>query len=232
MDWVALSNTSVQFSVAALSRLSRASIDAFTLQVGWAICYNFSLEPNAQERISDAILRLKRYGSWRPDLVRLWNQGSRNRSGRHRRRIDASRTVCCIVSHLRRFIFSQSFAGALRALQGTPVLHTCIEAMESAGRAMCWHIDIRSSCPYRQRLPPKNIRLLTSYNLQSFAPTSHSALAESVLTLARISKQALVSTAFSGGLDCAWLAAFAGWVLSLEVWNVEFSWLIALLFAA
>lgn len=63
-----LSNTSVQFSVAVLSRLSRIGIDAFTLQVGRAICYNFSLEPNAQERISDAVLRTKRYGSY-GDLI-------------------------------------------------------------------------------------------------------------------------------------------------------------------
>ena len=64
VDWVALSNTSVHFSVAVLSRLSRAGIDPFTLQVGRAICYNFALEPKAQEQISNAIFKLKRYGSY------------------------------------------------------------------------------------------------------------------------------------------------------------------------
>lgn len=68
VDWVALSNSSVQFSVAVLARLSRAGIDAFTLQFGRAICYNFSLEPHAQERIYDAIVKLKKYGSYK-DII-------------------------------------------------------------------------------------------------------------------------------------------------------------------
>lgn len=49
------------------------------------------------------------------------------------------------------------------------------------------------------------------------APTTYHALAEAILNLARISKQTLVGTTFSGGTDCAWLAAFAEWELSLEV---------------
>ena len=59
VDWVALSNSSVQFSVAVLARLSRAGIDAFTLQFGRAICSSFSLEPHARERIYDVIVKLK-----------------------------------------------------------------------------------------------------------------------------------------------------------------------------
>ena len=61
VDWVELSSRSVQFSIAVLARLSRAGIDPFTLQVGRAICANFSLQPIAQERITDAILALKKY---------------------------------------------------------------------------------------------------------------------------------------------------------------------------
>ena len=68
VDWVALSNSSVQFSVAVLARLSRAGIDAFTLQFGRAICSSFSLEPHAQERIYDAIVKLKKYGSYQ-DII-------------------------------------------------------------------------------------------------------------------------------------------------------------------
>ena len=58
----------MQFSVAVFARLSRAGIDAFTLQVGRAICYNFALEPYAQERICDAVFKLKKYGSYK-DLI-------------------------------------------------------------------------------------------------------------------------------------------------------------------
>lgn len=64
VDWVELSGRSIQFSVAVLARLSRAGIDPFTLQVGRAICTNFVLHPTAQARISDAILALKKFGSY------------------------------------------------------------------------------------------------------------------------------------------------------------------------
>ena len=47
VDWVELSGRSVQLSVAVLARLSKAGIDPFTLQVGRAICTNFSLHPIA-----------------------------------------------------------------------------------------------------------------------------------------------------------------------------------------
>jgi len=42
-------------------------------------------------------------------------------------------------------------------------------------------------------------------------------LAKAILALARVSKHNLVKATISGSLDCAWLAAFAQWVLSLDV---------------
>ena len=63
VDWVELSGRTVHFSVAVLARLSKAGIDPFTLQVGRAICTNFSLDPVAQQRISEAIQALRKYGS-------------------------------------------------------------------------------------------------------------------------------------------------------------------------
>lgn len=68
VDWVALSNSSVQFSVAVLARLSKAGIDAFTLPSGRAICCKHALEPRAQELVAEAIHKAKKYGSYR-DLI-------------------------------------------------------------------------------------------------------------------------------------------------------------------
>lgn len=64
VDWVALSNSSVTCSVAVLARLSRAGIDLYTLQVGRAICCNFSLESQSQQRVLQAVTRLRKYGSF------------------------------------------------------------------------------------------------------------------------------------------------------------------------
>ena len=48
-------------------------------------------------------------------------------------------------------------------------------------------------------------------------PTTHAALAEAILMLAKVSKGDILNSTFSGGIDCAWLAAFAEWILLLEV---------------
>ncbi len=72
VDWVALSHSSVQFSVAVLARLSKAGVDAFTLQFGKTICCGFALEPRAQELVAEAIHKAKKYSFLRGlDLVRL-----------------------------------------------------------------------------------------------------------------------------------------------------------------
>ena len=63
-------------------------------------------------------------------------------------------------------------------------------------------------------------RLITGHSIhliRRHAPTTHSALAEAILMLAKVSKGNLLNATFSGGIDCAWLAAFAEWILSLDV---------------
>ena len=63
-------------------------------------------------------------------------------------------------------------------------------------------------------------RLISGHSNQLIArhtPTTHPALAEAILMLAKVSKGNLCNATFSGGIDCAWLAAFAEWVLSLKV---------------
>lgn len=64
LDWAALSNSSAQFIVGVLARLSKAGIDAFTLQVSRAIDSNFTLTSFTQKSLIDAIHRLKKYGSY------------------------------------------------------------------------------------------------------------------------------------------------------------------------
>ncbi len=62
VDWVALSNSSVNFSVAALARFSKAKVDVYTVQVGKALCWNFRLAPHVQEDMHNTIRKLKKYG--------------------------------------------------------------------------------------------------------------------------------------------------------------------------
>ena len=48
-------------------------------------------------------------------------------------------------------------------------------------------------------------------------PTTYSALAEAIMTIAQVTTKRLASATFTGGLDCMWLAAVAEWLFSLEI---------------
>jgi hypothetical protein len=64
IDWVALSNSQITFSVNVLARLSRAGIEPITIGMGRALCLGFELKPSAQEEISMALSRLKAFQSF------------------------------------------------------------------------------------------------------------------------------------------------------------------------
>ena len=218
VDWVALSGSSVQFSVAVLARLSKAGIDAFTLRFGQAICCNFALEPRAQELVSEAIRKVKKYPSYGNlmwfgfgikdivtdladteeglTLVALCAALSTTYDSTFAARVIRELCVLCKAP--------QSFTPALR--QWKTLVELCAGILASSHfvnlttgfrRLICGHLGI----PFDTRQ----------------SPTTSIALAEAILTLGRISKRSLVSVTISGALDCAWLAAFAESILSLDV---------------
>ena len=219
IDWVELSGRSVQFSVAVLARLSKAGIDPFTLQVGRAICSNFSLHPNAQDCISTAILGLKKYGSYGDviwfgfgikhvvtdlaeteeglTLVALCAALSTTYDSLYAARV--LRQLCCLCKA------PQLFTPAIR--QWKILIELC------AGILTTGHFNLVldgfrrlvSGGPNKSRL--EAIR----------SPTTYSALAEAILTIAQVTKKTLASASFTGGLDCVWLAAVAEWIFSLDV---------------
>lgn len=218
VDWVALSNSSVQFSVAVLARLSKAGVDAFTLRFGQAICCNFALEPRAQELVTEAIRKVKKYPSY-GDL--MWFGFGIKDIVTDLADTEEGLTLvalCAALSTTYDSTFSaqvirelcfrskapQSFTPALR--QWKTVVELCAGILSSSRfvtlvngfrRLICGHLRI----PLDTRHPP----------------TTSIALAEAILTLAKISKRSLVNATISGALDCAWLAAFAEYILSLDV---------------
>ena len=218
VDWVALSGSSVQFSVAVLARLSKAGIDAFTLRFGQAICCNFALEPRAQELVFEAIRKVKKYPSYGDlmwfgfgikdvvtdladteeglTLVALCAALSTTYDSIFTARVIRELCVLCKAP--------QSFTPALR--QWKTLVELCAGILASSHfvtlangfrRLICGHLGL-------------------SFDTRH-SPTTPIALAEAILTLGRISKRSLVSVTISGALDCAWLAAFAESILSLHV---------------
>ena len=147
VDWVELPGRSVQFSVAVLARLSKAGIDPFTLQVGRAVCTNFSLHPIAQGRISDAILALKKFGSygdiiWFGFGVKHVVTDLTETGGSH-----ACGSMRSTLNNIRLIIWSACPQRAVRPLQGPSVFLASYPAMEDTCGAVCWHLDLKSLQP-------------------------------------------------------------------------------------
>lgn len=220
VDWVELSGRSVQFSVAVLARLSKAGIDPFTLQVGRAICTNFSLQPIAQGRISDAILALKKFASY-GDVI--WFGFGVKHVVTDLAETEEGLALVALCAALSTTYDSLYGARVLRELCGL-----CKAPLTFSPAIRQWKIlvelcaGILTSSHFGLVLD--GFRRLVSRGGNTppvietkKCPTTYSALAEAILTIAQVTTKRLASATFTGGLDCVWLAAVAEWVFSLDV---------------
>lgn len=218
VDWVELSGRSVQFSVAVLARLSKAGIDPFTLQVGRAICTNFSLHPIAQGRISDAILALKKFASY-GDVI--WFGFGVKHVVTDLAETEEGLALVAVCAALSTTYDSLYGARVLRELCGlckapltfSPAIRQWKILVElCAGILTSSHFGLVLDGFRRLVLRGGNTLLETMR-----CPTTYSALAEAILTIAQVTTKRLASATFTGGLDCVWLAAVAEWIFSLDV---------------
>ena len=213
VDWVELSSRSVGFSVAVLARLSKAGVDPFTLQVGKAICFNLSLEPKGQEMISDAILKLKKYSSY-GDII--WFGFGVKHIVTDLAETEEGLTFVALCATLTSTYDSLYAARVLRELcilckapqSFTPALRQWKALIElCAGILTASHFELVLG-GFRRLISPSHI---TTFN------TEPSALANAILTIGEVSKKRATNATFRGDLNCAWLAAFAECILSLNV---------------
>lgn len=209
----------MQFSVAVLARLSKAGIDPFTLQVGRAICTNFSLHPLAQGRISDAILALKKFGSY-GDII--WFGFGVKHVVTDLAETEEGLTLVAICAALSTTYDSLYGARVLRELRGlckapqafSPAIRQWKTLVElCAGILTSGHFNLVLDGFRRLVSGGRNAPELEANR----CPTTYSALAEAILTIARVTTKRLASATFTGGLNCMWLAAVAEWVFSLDV---------------
>jgi len=63
VDWAALSNNTVEFTVETLSRLSRAGVEALTVVAGTAVSRHAKLNSIGEKRLQDALRRARTFSS-------------------------------------------------------------------------------------------------------------------------------------------------------------------------
>ncbi|KAL1967566.1 hypothetical protein VTN77DRAFT_3081 [Rasamsonia byssochlamydoides] len=101
IDWTQLSRSTFTLSLEVLSRLSRAGVEPLTVATGQLIYSPFPLPPDAQQRLSTAIGRLKSVIIWRCSLVRIQSQASGPILGRVRARSGLCCSLWLPISFLR-----------------------------------------------------------------------------------------------------------------------------------
>ena len=220
VDWVELSGRSVNFSVAVLARLSKAGIDPFTLQVGRAICTNFSLYPVAQQRLSEAIQALRKFGSY-GDVV--WFGFGVKQVVTELAETEQGLSLVALCAALSSTYDSLYGARVLRELCGL-----CKAPQTFSPAVRQWKIlvelcsGILNSGHFSLLLEGFRRLVLGGRNVPDFGkteryPTSCSTLAEAIMTIAQLTAKRLASATFTGGLDCIWLAAVAESIFFLNV---------------
>lgn len=205
VDWVKLSGRSVQFFVAVLARLAKAGVDVFTIQVSKAICLTFTLNLIAQERIADAISKLRKYESF--GNVIWFGFGVKHVV------TDLAETeqgltfvgLCAALTTTYDSVYSarvlrelcviqkapQSFTPALRQWQG--LVGLCAGILMSSQFVLIVDGFRRLISAHSNLADSEYVHCSTKYEY----------LAKAILTLGRISKKELVNVTFTGGLDCA-----------------------------
>lgn len=215
VDWVSLSRSVVQISVGSLARFSRAGVDAYTVQVGKALCWNLELSAKVQDNLVEEINNLK-CAKFCDNL--LWFGFGIKQIVEDLAETEQGLALVALCSALTTHYDVFYAAQVLRQLclqakapqhfmpslqQWKALLRLCSGIlMDSAFQRLLngLHRHLRGSKPI--------------INQQAIEPAS---IAKGLSDLALLSKGSIVRLSFIGGEDCCWLAAFAQWVLTLDV---------------
>ncbi len=217
LDWTALSRSSFTFSVEVMSRFSKAGVEMITCAMGQAMCSQFSVPPEGQKRVTDAISKLKAYSSYGQ---LLWFGFGVKHIIRSLCETKQGATCAALCACLRVSYSTEMSARVLSLL--------CDQLLPSDGLSPAlaqWGalIDVCSGALSPSKFPVMVdgfCRLaLADPRRRSYRynATTVDALAHALAELSKVSSGSVSSITFEGGYDCGWIAAVAEWLLCLKV---------------
>lgn len=218
IDWVALSKTTIGFSVELLARYSRAGVEALTIAVGQALFAQFSLPADAQRRLQLSVAKLKAYSS---AANALWFGIGFKHLVRTLLETEQGATSVAVASSLMVSYSSEFSATVLKTLCDKSSLPEGLTPSLSQWGAF---INICSSAVTASNFPILvegfSRLLMTDANKRKpceVVATSPSELAAALLEIAQLSTGKVANVTLMGNADCGWLAALAEWLFSLRV---------------
>lgn len=215
LDWVALSKTTVSFSVELLARYARAGVEALTIAVGQALFAQFSVPADAQKRLELSVSRLKAYSS---AANALWFGVGFKHLIRTLMESEQGATFVAVSSCLMVSYDNEFSATVLKTLcdkSSMPERITPSLSQWGAFIKLCAAAVTASQFPI---LVEGFSRLLTNSDTrtgpQRLAATSPIELATALLELAQLSTGKVANVTVIGNADCGWLAALAEWLFN------------------
>ncbi len=222
IDWVALSKSTVTFSVELLARYSRAGVEALTVAVAQALCAQFNLPVDGQKRLELAVSKLKAYSS---TAKALWFGVGFKHPIRSLMETEQGATFVALSSSLTVSYHFEYSAAVLKALcdkSSLPENLTPSLSQWAAFVKLCAPAVIASQFPI---LVEGFSRLLMSNADQEkqfgVLGTSANELAAAILEVAQLSTRKVAHIRLIGNADCGWLAALAEWLFCLRVEIVD-----------
>lgn len=222
IDWVALSKTTVNFSVELLARYTRAGVEPLTIAIGQALFMKSRLPTDAQRRLDLSVSKLKAYSS---AANALWFGIGFKHLIRSLMETEQGAALVAVSSGLVVSYSCEFSAAVLKALCDKSLLpEKLTPALSQWGSLvkLCTPAVIASQFPI---LVEGFSRLLMS-DAEKRAPrevvaTSPSELGAAILELVQLSTGQIANLTLTGNSDCGWLAALAEWLFSLQVEIVD-----------
>lgn len=215
LDWVKLAGSSVSFSVDVLARMSASGVEALTVCAAETILSRLKLGRIGENRVQEALLRLKAFSSVNNAL--WFGFGVKHMI---RKLAESYEGLCCIAvcASLSEFYSTPDTARILREIfvqynapsNLTPALRQWVNLVEACEGAL-------SSTTFPVLVHEITRLYLPDGNSGSRARADSVAIARALHGLIQVSNGSLESVQFLGGADCGWIAAFAHWLLDLSV---------------
>ncbi len=219
ISWNDLASSTVQFSVGVLGRMSRAGLEALTVTVGQALCSIFLLESKVQKHLGEILGELKAFNSFGKaiwfgfGLKHILADLTQTEQGL------ACVALCsCLTASYDSFFTAKVLRELWIARVGQHDLAPSLHQWQSLADVCAGGLS-HSKFPH---LVEGFARLMPSSGSPAHLRHCHTTtepqiVAKGLLFLGQVSHGELLAVTFTGGVDCAWLAAFAEWILSLRV---------------
>ena len=214
VDWIALSNSTFNFTLGVLSRLNKAGVDTLTSSIGKIICRRLALTVNGQERVQSAISKLKGWPSYRKVV---WFGFGERHLVHELALTEEGVTLVALCSAIQGTYGEMYAARVFRHLTSelkapddlSPSIHQWRALMTACAGTLCTGDFPKLLESFRRYLSP--------FKADAYKVTEPEAIAKAILSLGHVAEKRQDTHNFIGGVDCSWIAAVAEWLYDLCV---------------